>query len=172
MTDPHAVCRYYDGSGALLYVGMTTDPCGALCRAIKRAPWGHEIAGHAVEWHADRAAALAARAAAVKAGAPRHNRGPSIREAQCRACAEAGMTVAEAARELGVTYNAVYRIAREHSLSFRPGRLPNGFVARRAVEMRAAGWTPAEIARSLGTSRGSVKSALYRARAVRAEAAG
>jgi len=82
------------------------------------------------------------------------------------------MTVAEAARELGVTYNAVYRIAREHSLSFRPGRLPNGFVARRAVEMRAAGWTPAEIARSLGTSRGSVKSALNRARAVRAEAAG
>ena len=169
MADPHAVCRYYDAEGALLYVGITTDPCDALCRRIRSAPGGGEIADHAVEWHPDRASALAARAVAIAAGAPRHT-GIHAALARCLACAEAGMTIAETARELGVTYGAVFNIARDHGIAFRPERLPSGYVARRAVEMRAAGWGPTAIARELGTSRSSVKSALSRARTARAEA--
>jgi hypothetical protein len=72
-TAPHALYRFYDAAGMLLYVGITVDP-GARWRAHRDAkPWWHQVANITIEPYSDRAAVLKAERAAIITEQPRHN---------------------------------------------------------------------------------------------------
>jgi hypothetical protein len=78
----HALYRFYDAGGALLYVGITLDP-GARWRAHRDdKPWWHQVATISLEVHPTRDAVLAAERAAIVAEKPQHNvvhnRGPRL----------------------------------------------------------------------------------------------
>jgi predicted GIY-YIG superfamily endonuclease len=70
----HALYRFYDATGTLLYVGITADP-GARWRSHARGkPWWHEVRGVSLETYPDRASVLAAETRAIAVENPRHNK--------------------------------------------------------------------------------------------------
>lgn len=69
---PSCVYRLYGEDGALLYVGMTTNPLGRIPQH-KRKPWGPQIASQTVEWHPNREAAKAAERSAIHHENPAYN---------------------------------------------------------------------------------------------------
>ena len=68
----HALYRFFDGRGVLLYVGITCHPSRRWERHRER-PWWTEVARIEVESLPDRASALAAERRAIIDGAPRYN---------------------------------------------------------------------------------------------------
>ena len=72
-----------------------------------------------------------------------------------QALADAGMSQSDAARELGVSRQAVSDVVRRHGITFTGG-LPRGSTARHLRALASAGNTPAEAARITGTSRANV----------------
>lgn len=69
----HALYRFYDVAGDLLYVGITVDPGRRLERHRGDKPWWHEVARVELEQHPTRASVLTAERAAIANEKPRHN---------------------------------------------------------------------------------------------------
>lgn len=70
---PHTLYRFYDGSGQLLYVGITLDP-GARWKAhSKDKPWWTLVASVTLEQHPNRGTVLRAERAAIIEEHPIHN---------------------------------------------------------------------------------------------------
>lgn len=69
----HVLYRFYDASGALLYVGITCNPSGRFQRHKKTKLWWHSVARIEMEQYPDRAALAAAERAAIHVEHPRHN---------------------------------------------------------------------------------------------------
>lgn len=73
MANDHALYRFYDRAGELLYVGITRDPGARWSRHAADKPWWHQVQRIAIEPMPDRAIALAAERDAIKAENPRYN---------------------------------------------------------------------------------------------------
>lgn len=71
--DTHALYRFYDATGALLYVGITADPGARWRKHAHDKPWWHQVAHITLEAHPDRAAVLTAERAAIRRERPLHN---------------------------------------------------------------------------------------------------
>lgn len=69
----HALYRFYDTTGTLLYVGITADPGARWRKHAHGKPWWHEITQITIETHPTRAAVLEAERAAIITEKPRHN---------------------------------------------------------------------------------------------------
>lgn len=72
-TQRHALYRFFDATGALLYVGITNNPGRRWTEHQQRKTWWHEVARVDVEHHDGRAPALLAELAAIRAEHPRYN---------------------------------------------------------------------------------------------------
>lgn len=77
----HALYRFRDVTGKLLYVGITLDPAGRFQRHERRAPWWTDVATITIEPYPDRASVLAAEVAAIHAEIPAHNIQHQLRHA-------------------------------------------------------------------------------------------
>jgi hypothetical protein len=70
---PHALYRFYDTTGALLYVGITVDAPRRFGRHSEDKPWWLEVARIDMEPFPDRDSVLVAERAAIQSEAPRYN---------------------------------------------------------------------------------------------------
>lgn len=77
MTKPadtsHALYRFFDDHGALLYVGITNNPGRRWARHETDRPWWHEVHHVELERHPDRGAVLDAERKAIREEKPRYN---------------------------------------------------------------------------------------------------
>ena len=71
--ETHALYRFHDADGALLYVGMTADPSARFRAHKKGKSWWHEVSAVTVEKHPTRAATLNAERLAIVTEKPLHN---------------------------------------------------------------------------------------------------
>lgn len=69
---PHALYRFLDTGGHLLYVGITLNPA-ARFRRHQRRNWWTDVATITIETYPDRASVLAAEALAIGSERPTHN---------------------------------------------------------------------------------------------------
>lgn len=69
----HALYRFFDPAGALLYVGISLDPGSRWKQHRDDKPWWAEVAQATIEPHPDRVSVLAAEKAAIIAERPRYN---------------------------------------------------------------------------------------------------
>jgi predicted GIY-YIG superfamily endonuclease len=69
----HALYRFYDATGALLYIGITADPGSRWRSHAHNKPWWQQISTITVETHNDRAAVLRAEECAIRAELPKYN---------------------------------------------------------------------------------------------------
>ncbi|MFC9287243.1 hypothetical protein [Streptomyces sp. NPDC057052] len=77
MTNPAArtaLYRLYDAKGSLLYLGIAAIPEHRWKLHSDRQPWWHLVARKSVEWHPDRATALAAEGRLTAEEQPLYNR--------------------------------------------------------------------------------------------------
>lgn len=72
-TQTHALYRFHDTTGTLLYIGITADPGSRWQSHAREKPWWHEVRGISLETYPDRATVLAAEARAIAIENPRHN---------------------------------------------------------------------------------------------------
>lgn len=72
-SQPHALYRFYDDSGQLLYVGITANPGQRWTQHAHAKPWWHHVATVTLEQHPNREAVLAAERTAIITEQPRHN---------------------------------------------------------------------------------------------------
>ena len=70
---PHALYRFFDAAGDLLYVGITLDPGSRWKQHRDDKAWWHEVARVELENHPSREAVLAAEKAAIITEQPRYN---------------------------------------------------------------------------------------------------
>lgn len=70
---PHALYRFYDASGVLLYVGITIDPGVRFKKHYSDKPWWTDIADIKIEQFPSRAAVLEAERNAIWHEHPLHN---------------------------------------------------------------------------------------------------
>lgn len=73
MSQPHALYRFYDDAGHLLYVGITLDPGSRFARHRELKPWWLDVRGVSIEWYDSRAEVLAAETRAIAVERPLHN---------------------------------------------------------------------------------------------------
>lgn len=71
--EPTALYRLYDANGNLLYLGISWNPDARMQLHARDKHWLHLVARRTVEWHPDRASALAAEAAATAVEKPLHD---------------------------------------------------------------------------------------------------
>lgn len=69
----HALYRFYDSTGGLLYIGITSDPGARFGQHRGDKPWWTEVANIGIEQFSDRASVLTAERAAIVAERPRYN---------------------------------------------------------------------------------------------------
>jgi hypothetical protein len=69
----HALYRFYDRDGALLYVGISVNAPGRFAQHRHDKPWWADVARIDIEPHRGRDEVLAAERAAIRAEAPRYN---------------------------------------------------------------------------------------------------
>ncbi|MGH9004547.1 MAG: GIY-YIG nuclease family protein [Acidimicrobiia bacterium] len=69
----HALYRFYDDAGSLLYIGITHNPGQRWAAHMRHKPWWSEVATIRLEEHPDRASVLAAERAAIRSEGPRYN---------------------------------------------------------------------------------------------------
>lgn len=72
-TQAHALYRFYDATGTLLYIGITLDPGSRWRSHAQDKPWWHDVADIRLELHPDRDSVLEAERAAIIAEHPLHN---------------------------------------------------------------------------------------------------
>lgn len=70
----HALYRFFDASGDLLYIGITLNPAGRWKRHREDKPWWEEIADITLETYPDRPSVLEAERTAIIAEHPRYNK--------------------------------------------------------------------------------------------------
>ena len=69
---PHALYRFFDQSGALLYVGLTANP-GARLNEHRGQPWWSEVANVTLETFPSRETVTEAERTAIGSEKPRYN---------------------------------------------------------------------------------------------------
>ena len=69
----HALYRFFDAGGDLLYVGITNDPGRRWGRHASDKPWWHEVDRIEIERYPDRTSVLAAERKAIQEEHPRYN---------------------------------------------------------------------------------------------------
>jgi predicted GIY-YIG superfamily endonuclease len=69
----HALYRFYDATGQLLYVGITNDPGRRFGQHADSKPWWHAVANIKIEVHPSRADVLSAEREAIVNERPLHN---------------------------------------------------------------------------------------------------
>ena len=69
----HVVYRCHDADGALLYIGATNSWSQRKCHHRRETPWWPDVAAVTREPYPNRALALAAERAAIRAENPLHN---------------------------------------------------------------------------------------------------
>lgn len=69
----HALYRFFDAGGDLLYVGITNDPGRRWGRHSNSKPWWHEVDRIEIERYPDRTSVLAAERKAIQEESPRYN---------------------------------------------------------------------------------------------------
>lgn len=69
----HALYRFFDAGGDLLYVGVTNDPGRRWGRHANDKPWWHEVDRIEIERYPDRESVLAAERKAIQEEHPRYN---------------------------------------------------------------------------------------------------
>jgi predicted GIY-YIG superfamily endonuclease len=69
----HAVYRFFNAGGVLLYIGITMDPSRRWKRHAGDKEWWHEVDQVKIEKQPSREAALAAESAAIQVENPRYN---------------------------------------------------------------------------------------------------
>lgn len=69
----HALYRFFDKAGDLLYVGISNNPGRRWAQHERDKPWWHEVHHVEIERYPDRAAVLVAEAEAIRAENPRYN---------------------------------------------------------------------------------------------------
>jgi predicted GIY-YIG superfamily endonuclease len=69
----HALYRFFDAGGDLLYVGITNDPGRRWGRHANDKPWWHEVDHIEIERYPDRESVLAAEQKATKEERPKYN---------------------------------------------------------------------------------------------------
>lgn len=72
-SDTHALYRFHDATGTLLYVGITADPGARWRKHAHDKPWWTHIATITVETHPSRAEVLEAERTAILTEKPLHN---------------------------------------------------------------------------------------------------
>lgn len=72
-TRPHALYRFFDASGALLYVGITNNPARRFTQHGVDREWWHEVETIRMQRFDDRESVLAAEREAIKTEQPRYN---------------------------------------------------------------------------------------------------
>lgn len=70
----HALYRFFDASGDLLYIGITLNPAGRWKQHREDKPWWEEVADITIETHPDRPSVLEAERKAIIAEHPRYNK--------------------------------------------------------------------------------------------------
>lgn len=73
MTDIHALYRFYNATGQLLYVGITANPSARFKAHQSDKHWSIDICGITLEYYKSRGELLEAEARAIKIERPRHN---------------------------------------------------------------------------------------------------
>lgn len=107
--------RLYDDIGALLYVGVTDDWDRRRSQHATERPWFGEVSRVVLETCPDRTSALAREVAAISNEAPRYNvnhkpRPPALPLPEdVTELVETSVTLAQAAKELGMDRSAAYR---------------------------------------------------------------
>lgn len=69
----HALYRFYNGNGALLYIGIALQPFARMGQHRREKSWWGEVATVTIEHYVSRPKAMAAERAAIKAEKPRYN---------------------------------------------------------------------------------------------------
>lgn len=72
-TDHHALYRFHDAAGQLLYVGLTSNPGRRFAQHASDKPWWTEVATVRIETFPDRASVALAERVAIQAERPRYN---------------------------------------------------------------------------------------------------
>lgn len=73
MSEPHALYRFYDSAGGLLYVGITNDPGRRWRRHADDKPWWQHVTRIDIEQFDNRDAVLIAERDAIRNEQPKHN---------------------------------------------------------------------------------------------------
>lgn len=110
---PTAVYRLYDSAGALLYVGVTSNPDARFGAHSLIQPWWAQVAARDVTWYPTRTEGKAAEAEAVRTENPLHNRrlrAEALTVTVCIKVSEAEAAAIDAARG-DVTRSAWVRAA-------------------------------------------------------------
>lgn len=71
--EPHALYRFFDADGALLYIGLTADPGRRWKSHEANQPWWHLVRRAEMEMFPSREAVRAAEKAAIVAECPKYN---------------------------------------------------------------------------------------------------
>jgi len=121
-----ALYRHYDADGALLYVGASGNSFRRLLEHERTKEWAEKVARIELEWFDDAVQAFMAEKAAIAAEKPLHNvmhtateAGGGPRRAMWERFAERGLSMKEAAKEAGVTYQAARKAASRYGIQFR-----------------------------------------------------
>lgn len=69
----HALYRFFDATGQLLYVGLTSDPGRRMGQHRVEKPWWSEVANVTIQTYPDRESVAAAERAAIRTETPRYN---------------------------------------------------------------------------------------------------
>lgn len=78
----HALYRFFDASGDLLYIGITLNPAGRWKQHREEKPWWEEVADITIETYPDRPSVLEAERSAIIAEHPRYNKTHNTPRAQ------------------------------------------------------------------------------------------
>ncbi len=70
---PHALYRFYDAAGSLLYIGLTVDPGTRWKTHRREKPWWLDVANISIEHFPDRASVERAERVAIQTERPRYN---------------------------------------------------------------------------------------------------
>lgn len=70
----HALYRFFDASGDLLYIGITLNPAGRWKQHREEKPWWEEVTDITIETYPDRPSVLEAERKAIIAEHPRYNK--------------------------------------------------------------------------------------------------
>lgn len=69
----HALYRFFDDAGQLLYVGITNDPPRRMSQHADSKPWWPQVRGMTVDWYDTRAMVAAAERRAIRVENPLNN---------------------------------------------------------------------------------------------------
>lgn len=73
VSELHTLYRFFDRSGGLLYVGITSNPAARFAKHKGEKEWWLDVARIDMEHHSSRTALAAAEAQAIRAERPLHN---------------------------------------------------------------------------------------------------